>query len=46
VDRPANTAERDVVNATFDVGLTVIFKDVAGHNSHQEHPDQFKFIGE
>ena len=44
VGTPADTPERDVVNATFDVGLTVIFDDVAGHNAYQDHPQHDEFI--
>ena len=44
VGTPADTPERDVVNATFDVGLTAIFDDLAGHNAYQEHPQHDKFI--
>jgi hypothetical protein len=44
VGTPADTPERDVVNATFDVGLTVIFDDVAAHNAYQVHPQHNIFI--
>jgi hypothetical protein len=41
---PARTPVRDVVDATYDVGLTVVFDDVAGHDAYQEHPDHKAFI--
>jgi hypothetical protein len=30
--------QRDVINTTYDVGTTVIFDDVAGHDAYQAHP--------
>jgi hypothetical protein len=41
---PAKTPQRDVVDATYDVGLTVVFKSVADHDAYQEHPDHKTFI--
>ena len=41
---PARTEERDVVNATFDAGLTVIFDSVADHDAYQEDPQHQVFI--
>ena len=43
VGTPADTPRRDVINATFDVGMTVVFEDVAGHNAYQEHPQHDVF---
>lgn len=41
---PAPTAERPVIDATYDVGLTVVFDDLKGHDAYQDHPDHKTFI--
>lgn len=41
--QPAGT-KRDVVDNTYDVGLCVIFDDVAGHDIYQSHPSHEEFI--
>lgn len=41
---PAKTEARDVINATYDVGLTVIFDNIADHDAYQEDPDHQIFI--
>jgi hypothetical protein len=41
---PAATPARDVVDATYHVGLTVLFRNVADHDAYQAHPDHKKFI--
>lgn len=41
---PAKTEIREVVNATFDAGLTVIFDSVADHDAYQEDPQHQVFI--
>ena len=41
---PARTPVRDVVNATFDVGLCVLFDDVKAHDAYQEDPQHQVFI--
>jgi hypothetical protein len=41
---PASTPARDVIDSTYDVGLTVVFRSVADHDAYQEHPDHRKFI--
>jgi hypothetical protein len=41
---PAHTEARDVVNATYDVGLTVLFESVADHDAYQEDPQHQVFI--
>jgi len=41
---PAKTPPRDVVDSTYDVGLSVVFKTVADHDAYQEHPDHMTFI--
>ena len=41
--RPA-VATRDVVDKSYDIGLTVILEDKAAHDVYQEHPlnNEFK----
>ena len=41
---PAGTEARDVVNATYDAGLTVIFDTLADHDAYQEDPQHQVFI--
>lgn len=41
--RPARTP-REVVDNSYDVGLTVILADKAGHDVYQEHPLHLDFI--
>ncbi len=41
---PAKTEARDVINATYDVGLTVTFDSVADHDAYQEDPEHQVFI--
>ena len=41
---PAKTEARDVVNATYDAGLTVIFDTIADHDAYQEDPEHQVFI--
>ena len=40
---PAQTP-RPVVDNSYDVGLTVIMADKAGHDAYQEHPLHLDFI--
>jgi hypothetical protein len=40
---PAQTP-REVVDNSYDVGLTVILQDKAGHDVYQEHPLHLDFI--
>lgn len=35
---------RDVVDASYDVGLCVVFDDQAGHDQYQPHPIHLKFV--
>ncbi len=35
---------RDVVDNTYDVGLTVVFDDVAGHDTYQPHDLHKEFV--
>ena len=41
---PAPTPDRPVIDATYDVGLTVVFDDLRGHDAYQEDPQHLKFI--
>lgn len=41
--RPAQTP-REVVDNSYDVGLTVILADKASHDVYQEHPLHLDFI--
>ena len=41
---PAKTTIRDVVNATFDVGLLVTFDSVSDHDAYQDDPQHQVFI--
>ena len=41
---PAKTEARDVINATYDAGLTVIFDTIADHDAYQEDPQHQVFI--
>lgn len=41
---PADTPKRDVVDASFGVGLTVIFDDLAGAAVYDTHPKHLEFI--
>lgn len=40
---PARTP-REVVDNSYDVGLTVVFDDKAGHDAYQEDPSHLDFI--
>ena len=44
VGTPADTPGRDVVRKDFDVALTVLFDDVAGHDEYGPHPIHDAFI--
>jgi hypothetical protein len=33
-----------VVDTTYDVGLTVVLKDVAAHDAYQDHPIHHAFV--
>jgi len=46
VGSPAGTAERPVVDTTYDVGLTVIVDDVPAHDRYQDHPIHHAFVNE
>ena len=41
---PAATPKRDIIDASYDLGLTVIFDDLPGHDVYQErHPLHLQF---
>lgn len=44
VGTAAPTAQRPVVDATYDVALTVLLKDVAAHDVYQDHAIHQAFI--
>ena len=41
---PAPTPKREVIDSSYDVGLTVVFDDMAGHDVYQEHPLHKEFL--
>lgn len=41
---PAGTAERPVLDTSYDFCLTVIVKDVAAHDAYQEDPKHKAFV--
>lgn len=43
---PAPTAERPVLDTSYDFCLTCIFKSVADHDRYQDHEIHHKFIAE
>lgn len=44
VGAPSKTPPRDVVNATYDVGLTVAFETLADHDAYQKAASHQVFI--
>ena len=46
VGTPAATAARPVVDTTYDIGLTVVAKDVPAHDVYQEDPIHLAFVNE
>jgi hypothetical protein len=44
VGSPAKTTKRPVVDDSYAVALTVICKDVAGHDAYQVDPVHLKFV--
>lgn len=46
VGTPAETAERPVIDQSYDVCLTVILKDIPAHDAYQADPIHQKFIGQ
>ncbi|HEY6642709.1 Dabb family protein [Povalibacter sp.] len=41
---PANTEQRDVVDASFDVSEVMLFDDEAAQSAYQKHPVHRKFV--
>ena len=41
---PANTPKRDVIDDSYDVGLTVVLDDLPAHDLYQEHVLHKEFI--
>ena len=41
---PAKTSPREVIDRSYDCGLTVIFEDIAGHDAYQIDPIHKNFI--
>jgi len=44
IGTPAATAERPVVERSYDYGLTVVVPDVAGHDAYQADPIHQAFV--
>lgn len=42
--RAAKTEPRPVIDQSYAVGLTVVFDDIAGHDTYQTHELHLKFI--
>lgn len=45
IGTPAATA-RPVIDRTYDIGLTVVLKDLEAHDAYQVDPIHTKFVGE
>ncbi len=41
---PAPTPHRPVIDASYDLALTVILRDLAAHDAYQEHPLHLAFL--
>jgi hypothetical protein len=41
---PASIAEREVTDRSFDVALTIVFKDGAAHDAYQVDPIHLAFV--
>ena len=46
IGTPAATGERPVIDASYDVCLTVLLPDVPAHDIYQEHPIHLTFIAQ
>ncbi len=42
--RPASTPKREVVDDSYDCGITVILKDISAHDQYQADPLHLAFI--
>ena len=41
---PAQTPPREIIDSSYDVGLTVLLDDLPAHEVYQEHPLHLQFI--
>ena len=44
IGAPASTPERSVTDKTFDLALTVLFRDAAAHDAYQVDPIHLSFV--
>jgi hypothetical protein len=44
VGKPAGVAEREVTERSFDVALTIVFRDAGAHDAYQVDPVHLAFI--
>lgn len=44
VGKPASTTKRPVIDDSYDFCLTVMLRDIAGHDTYQEDPLHLEFI--
>ena len=44
VGAPAGTAKRPIIDDSYSVALTVVCKDVAGHDAYQVDPLHLEFV--
>jgi hypothetical protein len=44
VGAPASIAKRDVTDRSFDVALTILFRDGAAHDAYQVDPIHLAFV--
>jgi len=42
--QPAGTPKREVIDASYDVAITVVLEDMKAHDVYQEHPLHKEFI--
>ena len=42
--RPAATPKREVIDASYDVAITVVLDDMQSHDVYQEHPLHKEFL--
>jgi len=42
--KPAATPSREVVDESYDFGITVVLKDITAHDAYQEDPIHLSFI--
>lgn len=44
VGTPAKTEKRPIIDDSYSVALTVVFRDVAGHDAYQVDPIHLAFV--